>query len=282
MDGKRLNDEDRLPVSGINYPRLSFLTEIGDCFKSMESKYTDRVRSLTDDTRTVLHLTLHGLVNMAKMFLIAKKFKYDLFGKFQSDPIEGEFGVYRQVSGGNYHICYENILSSLTLRRIKLFDKLKMPYSNKHFKGKCCDADLNEREIEHELSTLYYISGYIASKSTIGLDAPQTAKHLKASEFTRNVSRGLLKHPTDDLLELGMSLYMYYKEVDGNSCSTRLLKTFHQIYESSPCRFDHSNDILTRYVNCLSEGHSTKESEEIKVGKKDRKKRKERKFRHTK
>ena len=227
--------------------------------------------TLTDDTRTALHLTLHGLVDMAKVFLIDTKFKCVLFGKFQSDPIEGEFGVYRQDSNGNYHICYEQILSSLTLRRIKLFDKLKMPYTNKHFKDKCCDADLNEREIEHfdnfpsadslteyELSTLYYISGYIASKSNIGLDVPQTAKHLKASKFTRNVSRGFLKHSTDDLLELGMSLYVYYKEVGDNSSSTRLLKAFHQIYESTPCRFDHSNDIFTRYVNCFSKGYSTK------------------------
>ena len=66
----------------------------------MENKYTDRVRGLTDDTKTALHLALHGLVNMAKMFLIDKKLKYVLFGKFQSDPIEGEFGVYRQESGG--------------------------------------------------------------------------------------------------------------------------------------------------------------------------------------
>ena len=81
-DGKRLNDEDIVPVSDINDPRLSFLTEIGDCFKSMESKYTDRVR--TDNTRTALHLTLHCLVDMAKMFLIDKTFKYVLFGKFLS------------------------------------------------------------------------------------------------------------------------------------------------------------------------------------------------------
>ena len=81
----------------------------------MESKYTHRVRSLTDDTRTALHMTLHGLVDMAKMFLVEKNILYNLFGQFQSDPIEGEFGVYRQDSGGNYYICYEQILSSLTL-----------------------------------------------------------------------------------------------------------------------------------------------------------------------
>ena len=116
-DWKYLNDDDRLPVTDIDDPRLAFLMEIGECFKSMECKYTHRVRSLTDDTRTALHMTLHGLVDMAKMFSVGKNSLYILFGQFQSDPIEGEFGVYRQDSGGNYYICYEQILSSLTLRR---------------------------------------------------------------------------------------------------------------------------------------------------------------------
>ena len=146
-DGKRLNDDDRLPVTEIDDPRLAFLMEIGECFKSMESKYTHRVRSLTVDTRTALHMTLHGLVDMAKMFLVEKNILYILFGHFQSDPIEGEFDVYRQDSWGNYYICYEQILSSLTLRRIKLFDRLEVPYSNDHFKDECCLADLSEKEI---------------------------------------------------------------------------------------------------------------------------------------
>ena len=77
-----------------------------------------------------------------------------------------------------------------------------MPYTNKHFKDKCCDADLNEKEIKFldnfpsaDSLTEYELCEYIAPKSNIGLDAPQTAKHLKDSEFTRNVSRRLLKHP---------------------------------------------------------------------------------------
>ena len=84
---------------------------------AMESQYTHRVRSLTDDTRKALHLTLHGLVDMRKMFLVDKNFDYILLGHFQSDPIEGEYGGFRQYSGGNFYISYEQILSSMTLRQ---------------------------------------------------------------------------------------------------------------------------------------------------------------------
>ena len=107
--GKRLNDEDRFPISDENDVRLRFLEEIADCFNLMESKYTTRVRSLTDDTRKALHLTLDGLVHMIKMLIRDKEFKYVLTGKFQSDPIEGLYGVFRGDGGGNMYIAYEQI-----------------------------------------------------------------------------------------------------------------------------------------------------------------------------
>ena len=68
--GHRLNDPDRFPISDPNDSRLAFLVEIANCFNAMESQYTHRVRSLTVDTRKTLHLTLHGLVDMAQMFLV--------------------------------------------------------------------------------------------------------------------------------------------------------------------------------------------------------------------
>ena len=245
--GHRLNDPHRFPISDPNDSRLAFLVEIANCFNAMESQYTHRVGSLTVDTRKalhltlhglvdmakmflvdtrkVLHLTLHGLVDMAKMFLVDKNFDYILLGHFQSDPIEGEYGVSRQDSGGNFYISYEQTLSSMILRRIKLFDKLDMPYSNDHFNDECCNRDLIEKEIdfldkissssdlsEVESPTLYYVSRYVASKLNIGLDAPETQRQFQPSEFTRKVSRGLLKHPTEDLYELAMTLFTYFAQ----------------------------------------------------------------------
>ena len=118
---------------------------------------------------------------MTKMLIRDKEFKYVLLGTFQSDPIEGDYGVFRGDSGGNMYIALEQILSSMTLRLIKLFDKLNMEYSKDHAKDKCCNAPLSDKEVdlldeipvdeltETELSTLYYISGYVAAQHDIGL-----------------------------------------------------------------------------------------------------------------
>ena len=182
----------------------------------------------------------------------------------------------------------------MTLRRIKLFDKLDLPYTNEHFNDECCSRNLTENEVdllyyvpssgelsEQESSTLYYISGYVASKSGIGLNAPETSNQFEPSEFTLKVSRGLLKHPTEELFELSMVLFTYYKNVEDNSCCNVLLKAFHLIYESSHCYLDNPAEVLRRFVNCFSKGYSIKKSEEIKLDKQNRKKRKERQFRHT-
>ena len=285
--GHRLNDPDREPITDANDPRLSFLLEIGHCFNEMKSKYTHRVRSLTIDTSNALFLTLTGLVHMTKMFLIKFNFEYVLLGQFQSDPIEGAYGGFRQGSGGNYHISYEQILSSMTLQRLKLFDKLDLAYSNEHTLATCCSSELDDKEIdlldvvpsladleEVETSTLYYICGYISMKTNIGLDAPEVASTI--SEFTAKVSRGALKHPPEELFDLGLRLYTYYKSVELKTCSNRLVKAFKEVYDSSYSFLDDKvvQEVLQRFSNCFSKGYANMQTEQIKIDKNNRKKRK--------
>ena len=99
-----------------------------------------------------------------------------------------------------------------------------MEYSNEHDRDDCCTREL-DKEIdlldvtpsltdidEGEKSTLYYICGYIAMKQGIGLDAPEV--DTPVSEFTNNVSCRKLKHPSEDLFDLSLRLYMYKKKVD--------------------------------------------------------------------
>ena len=282
-----MNDPDREPITDANDPRLSFIVEIAHCFNEMKSIYSHRVRSLTDDTSNALFLTLTGLVHMTKMFLEKFQFDYVLLGQFQSDPIEGAYGGFRQGSGGNYHISYEQIISSMTLQRLKLFDTLDMPYSSEHTLDSCCSSELDNIEIdlldvvpsladleETETSTLYYICGYISMKINIGFDAPEVDS--KVSEFTTKVSRGALKHPPEELFDLGLRLYTYYKSVESKSCSTRLLKAFTEIYESNYSFLDDStvHDMLQRFVNCFSKRYANLQTEQIKIDKNNRKKRK--------
>ena len=110
--------------------------------------YVHRVRSLTKDTSEALYLTLTGLVHMTKMLFNEKNFQYVLLGQFQSDPIEGEYGVFRQCSDGNYHFSFEQILSTMTLRRLKMFDQLELPYSNEHLSDSCCLSELVDSEVD--------------------------------------------------------------------------------------------------------------------------------------
>ena len=72
------------------------------------------MHSLTSDTSTALHRTLTGTVALIKLKLDIG-FSYVLPGKVQSDRIEGEFGIYRQNSGGNYCISTYQVFNSLKL-----------------------------------------------------------------------------------------------------------------------------------------------------------------------
>ena len=115
-------------------------------FKTMDasnSKYAKRVMCLTADTSNAL-ITLEGISALIKL-LLSKGFKYILPGTIQSDRLEGEFGLYRQSSGGCYYISVQ-VINSLLLQRLKLFDKLVID-SKSHIKDDCCSADLNKEEI---------------------------------------------------------------------------------------------------------------------------------------
>ena len=62
-----------------------------------------KIFGLTTDTSNALHITLNGIFKLITLPLT--NIKYALTVKFQSDRIEGEFGIHRQLSinaAGNY------------------------------------------------------------------------------------------------------------------------------------------------------------------------------------
>ena len=81
-------------------------------FKEMDTYSASshqRVMGLTSDTSDAIHITLHGIVNLTSELL--EKMSYVLIGEFQSDRLEAEFGIYRQQSGGNFHISVQQVLN---------------------------------------------------------------------------------------------------------------------------------------------------------------------------
>ena len=150
-DGVLLNGKDREPIKIVTDDRLIFLQQMANAFleiNTSSSQYKSCVKCLTVDTSEALHLTLIGLIDMVKILLVNKKIAYVLLGEFQSDWLEGEFGIMRQMSGGNYYISYEQILSSVKLRRLKLFTQLEVPYNNTHEDDICCETELNDHEVD--------------------------------------------------------------------------------------------------------------------------------------
>ena len=75
------------------------------------------------------------------------------------------------------------------------------------------------------------------------------------SEFTTEVSRGRLCHPTK---ELGLYLYLFYIKINNKTCINKLLRPFNEIYELTHYAFLNVDSILRTFVNCFSKGFCQK------------------------
>ena len=109
------------------------MSDIATMFKQLDtssaSQHT-RVMGLTSDTSNALHMTLNGLTTLIQKLL--SKMSYVLTTELQSDRLEGEFGIYRQLSGGNFHISALQVFNGLSFQRIELFHKLEVEKQSAH------------------------------------------------------------------------------------------------------------------------------------------------------
>ena len=97
----------RYPFTSIVDARYTFIEEMATVFRNMNTSLKPsptRVMILTNDTSEAL--TLQGILSITKIIL-EKGANYVLTRTFQSDRLEGEFGIYRQQSGGNQYISVE-------------------------------------------------------------------------------------------------------------------------------------------------------------------------------
>ena len=85
---------------------------------------------LTVNTSEALFITLNEISSLIKL-LLSKGFSYVLPGSYHSDRLEDEYGIFRQSAGGCYYLSFQQIVNSLALQRLKLFDQLEID------KGSC-------------------------------------------------------------------------------------------------------------------------------------------------
>ena len=210
-------------------------------------------------------------------------------GEFQSDRLEGEFGIYPKEAGGNYYISVEEVINGLRIQRIKLFDKLNFEASDEHYQDACCTEDLTDEEKElmdlcyegaskldeDERAKLFHIAGYVTFKERKGSDKESLQElpcGTKDSEFTELVSRGKLSFPSRDIFNLSLYCFAYFKSLPRKNCATKLLKAFHEIYESSLLEIDNINSVTRRFANTFFKGEVNKVTDKLKAGKKNKNK----------
>ena len=266
----RLADDDRKPFSCLSDSRLDFMKQMALNFKSLPGgRGPFRKRSLTSETRDALYSTLMGTASLIEK-LLASGFKFVLTAKFQSDDLEGEFGVYRQLSGGTYFVGVEQVLSSANIRAKKFLVDLESCEAPHHIERSCCSDPITAAELDlidqamenpddipgNEATALYYICGYITLKEKLDAGAP----HSEFSDFTTLVSRGRLQYPSEHIFYLGKLLYNVFL-LTNPVCCNRFCDFSEIVYNAFfDCVYERPRHIFRRFGNCFFKGLSRKES----------------------
>lgn len=110
-----LLDDDRKPITSGNDHHLLFFKQFCEVFefdlpKPASMNKNVHFQTLTADTKSSLSQTLYSIIDFCNKMFQDLEVKYFLLGRLKSYSLEGEFGVYRGLFGGLYHIAFEQIL----------------------------------------------------------------------------------------------------------------------------------------------------------------------------
>ena len=118
----RLKDEYSKELE-FSDPRFTFLSNVVDwlgCW-SLRSEKSGKLSAQTFTSFKHSCLAIPKIVNYLTEF---REFNYMLSSRLQNDPLEHHFGLYRMMSGAQYHISYCQILESE--KRLKISHVLKL------------------------------------------------------------------------------------------------------------------------------------------------------------
>ncbi|XP_068083561.1 uncharacterized protein [Anabrus simplex] len=197
--------------------------------------------TLTKETHSALKLTTYGLIELAEYCLSELNMSYLLPGKFQTDALEARFGLYRRLSGSQYHVSVRQIFeaekklrlssslqlslkhgtsSKLTISKLNV-DEEDYPLHNdcletEHFKH----INVSETDLkisDSDLAVLTYVAGYCCYSILRKLKCQNCSEFLvldkklacgKEHELITELDRGGLKYPQE--LPVMIVMYTYY------------------------------------------------------------------------
>ena len=246
--------------------------------------------SLSAETLSSLLQTIDGLIDLSNHLLDNRFVKFVLLGAFQSDSLEGEFGAIRGMFGGLYHVALEQVLIASKLRQIKLLYDLGLEAQSVEgglHNETCCTQDLTEADWnqidnsfnlaqtidENERTTLFYIAGYLTFKENLEpRDEPLDIEQSNEADFTRLVSRGKLKYPSEELFYFTVLCYGFFKN-SNILCRRKLARCIFELYDTY-FTFLCDRSFFTRLVNVFFSGLVRTKSDEFSLSQSDARKRK--------
>jgi len=236
VESSRFNDVTRSAITGSECNSIHDLSQLASFFeKSPSGNGNKRVQSLTIDTKKALCRTTHGLVELSRDLLENFNFEYVLLGEIQQDKLEGEFGCWRQMCGGNMYMSYKDVDSSFKSRGLKLLAKLESLPSSEPKRCSLCDTDPDPsvlKALENlgsalaELTSLQiassiYVAGYILKcNPEMAVDENDLIEEA-ASDFISTLSRGSLLIP-DQQTALWVQLCFIFAESASLKCHRQL------------------------------------------------------------
>ena len=229
-------------------PRLDYLQKMASIFLQMaKPQGGKRRKTLTKDTATGLHHTLNGLVELVK-FQLQTTHDYVAINNYSQDPIEGEFGCFREGNGGSSLLTQQNCHEKLEIRKTRLLLKYHVDVSayavdighHCQYCGYLMDEKASEvfdnlEKLEDTISkatkmSLVHIAGYVTRKDP-ALDEEQllnetTFYYQKYGDFTDSLDRGGLNVPTDSTCQWAFFCYVMFNQVKDTVCRTSLTNLF--------------------------------------------------------
>ena len=192
--GILLKDEFSIPLTN-NDPRFSFLQRVvdwADCWRAMP----DKNGKLSPQTFTSFRHSCLALPSIVNHLTENCGYSYVLSSFLQNDPLEHHFGLYRMMSGAQYHISYCQILE--TERRLKLSRILEL---------------FSEKPAEDNISLKNFLE---SCSSTCDQDSPVSFSFETYHSAIQDYSG--IELSTQLLQSLcfiaGYSVYVYYKHSD--------------------------------------------------------------------
>lgn len=119
--GQHKRDDFSRPILDTDDFKLDYLRKSVLIFKEWQAS---KRSGLSHPTFTAVIQSFSALIDLSIYLLERHSFSFVLLGKFQSDPLEGRFGYYRQLSGGNFYISCRQLLQAE--KKIRLLNEMQV------------------------------------------------------------------------------------------------------------------------------------------------------------